>query len=192
MEKLAENILSRIFTLATSDINLKVDVRDFIDTYLGNRKFKTALDLGCGSGFYSRMLKKHSAKLIGVDLNYGALNSTTGYDLIYLADIRDFDKYVNDYDAIFLFDVIEHLEKDDGLLLLSKAIDKKAFIAIATPSKFFHNKWFRREGTPQQHRSIWSIEDFTKLGFKVWLFYREGYLGEIYGDHIVGVFDFNG
>jgi predicted TPR repeat methyltransferase len=191
-EELIENTIANLLTLAASNINLKKDIRDFVDAYLGDRMFRVAVDLGCGAGFYSRMLKKHSMKLIGIDLDLNSLESAAGYDIVYLADIRDFDKYVDDYDAIFLFDVIEHLEKNDGLTLLKKAIDKKAFIAIATPSKFSNSvQEIFTDFEPHKHKSVWAIKDLQSLGFKIWLFSREGYWGEKYGHHIVAIFDFN-
>ena len=188
-ENLLEKTITNILSLAISNVSLKADVQNFVDSYLQDRVFKSSVDLGCGSGFYGRMLRKHAIKLTGIDLDIDAVDEAQGYNKIFLGDIKLFDQYVPDFDAIFLFDVIEHLTKEEGIELLSKA-KEKAFVAIATPSKFSNSvQELFTQFNPHKHKCVWTIEEFHKLGFKVWLFQREGYWGMKYSHHIVGLFD---
>ncbi|HEY5586305.1 MAG TPA: hypothetical protein VIK78_17670 [Ruminiclostridium sp.] len=82
-------------------------------------------------------------------------------------------------DSICILDVIEHLEKDEGmeLLKLTMKIPKKQLI-IFTPLGFFeqHNEdgidaWGLHGGEWQRHRSGWLPEDFPQIEGGKWDFY---------------------
>lgn len=72
-------------------------------------------------------------------------------------------------DSIFMIDVIEHIEKSDGLELLkqSERIAKDQII-IMTPLGFYpqvhiegrKDRWGLHGGEFQKHRSEWHIQDF--------------------------------
>lgn len=72
-------------------------------------------------------------------------------------------------DSIFMIDIIEHIEKDDGFELLkqSERIAKNQII-VMTPLGFYpqmhiegrKDRWGMDGGEFQKHRSGWKIEDF--------------------------------
>jgi hypothetical protein len=76
------------------------------------------------------------------------------------ADVRDFD--FSPYDIILIFDVLEHLPKEDSL----KVIDKiKCKLVVFLPlEREFRENVFGAES--QDHLSLWTEQDFKNKGFK--------------------------
>lgn len=82
-------------------------------------------------------------------------------------------------DTVFLGDVIEHLEKDEGLDLLLKTLPLvKQQVVITTPLGFFEQShpdgidvWGLHGGEWQRHRSGWVPEDFPTVEGGSWHFY---------------------
>ena len=123
--------------------------------------FSVAVDLGCGPGAHGEIIKPHVGYLIGVDHNYSRLNVAlefSGYDKVVCSDILGYE-LPPETEAIFMFEVIEHLTKEDGLNLL-KRIGYVPFILLSTPAIFFKAGWM------DGHVSLWTPEEFANLGFK--------------------------
>jgi SAM-dependent methyltransferase len=69
------------------------------------------------------------------------------------------------FDCAILLDVIEHFEKDDFLKFISKLEKITKKIIIFTPNGFI--KQDKYDGNDYQiHKSGWTVEDMTELGFK--------------------------
>jgi len=147
---------------------------------LRGKQFHTCVDMGCGYGEVAPTLKKHSSYLIGVDKDtLRALES--GYDLIYDELIQtDARTYTlpNNCDLTTLFDVIEHISKEEGLKLIKKIGNR--FCIITTPSKFF-------PGALNGHISIWSEQDLKQLGFQTKIYSCGLLRDKVYGKKIIAV-----
>jgi hypothetical protein len=71
------------------------------------------------------------------------------------------------FDAVVAFDLIEHLDRDDGLSLLRlmERIARRR-VVVFTPNGFL-----RQQGSAdnpfQRHRSGWTAEDFVLRGYEV-------------------------
>lgn len=71
-------------------------------------------------------------------------------------------------DTVFALDFIEHLEKEDGLLMLQEAQRvARRQVVVYTPNGFFpqahndeHDRWGMDGGYWQTHRSGWQMGDF--------------------------------
>ena len=75
----------------------------------------------------------------------------------------DFDK--NQFDAVLLVDVIEHLDKHEGTELLRKAIGwARLAVYVSTPNGFLEQKPYDSNNY-QVHLSGWNKKDFVELGF---------------------------
>jgi trans-aconitate methyltransferase len=134
--------------------------------FLSGRHFSLAVDLGCGEGAYGEFLKQYCTYLIGVDHNPVRLTIALqygGYDEGVLMDIRDYQLPENT-EAVFMLDSIEHIPKQDGLQLLQK-IKNFPFIIITTPLSFHGS-------LRNTHMSLWTVEDFQKLGYETQIFRR--------------------
>jgi len=86
-------------------------------------------------------------------------------------DVLDMDFYAeHDFDLILLMDIIEHLDKEDGIWLLTELQHRwpKANLCVFTPLGFHANTG---EGStdpnhPQFHRSGWERRDFEQFELK--------------------------
>jgi len=86
-------------------------------------------------------------------------------------DIRNVD--ISIYDVVLMFDVLEHLPKDDSLAVIEK-IKCQQIIFIPLEEHFRENIF---EAASQDHLSLWEESDFTKLGYateRLFSFHREG------------------
>lgn len=91
-----------------------------------------------------------------IDAGHVVLQATA-IDALMLAIVKDFD-------AIYMLDVIEHMEREDGLLVLDLAhrLQPKQ-IVVSTPVGFFPqhgDAWGMGGEHWQEHRSGWEPSDF--------------------------------
>lgn len=139
-----------------------VQIEPFIDEYLSQLpSFNYAVDMGSGRGSLGYILRRHSQYLVGVDKNLEFLKvaeTLNVYDELVNIDVRDF-QIPAEADAFFLFEILEHVSKQDGLNLLKRLEGK--FVMVSTPLKFI--------SAHGQHVSLWTVNDFASLGFDVWL-----------------------
>jgi hypothetical protein len=67
------------------------------------------------------------------------------------------------YDLVLLIDVLEHLKKDDGVMLVTKLLSKNNGILISTPKNPSPQK-DAFENIYETHRSKWLKQDFLNIG----------------------------
>ena len=80
------------------------------------------------------------------------------YDSVFPVDCRDHP--IEGYDMVFLFDVLEHLEKEEALEFLTRMIKKNKAVIISTPNGF--NPQDEYHGNPYQvHKTGFKAEEFT-------------------------------
>lgn len=124
------------------------------------------LDVGCGYGKYGVLLREYLEShpvVDGVEAwePYVKENGLKGiYKKLFIQDVTTLDKEVlNKYDLVMMGDVIEHIEKDAALELITKI---SGWIIIATPFDHFHTD----EGLPptEAHISHWTEQDFIDTG----------------------------
>jgi len=87
------------------------------------------------------------------------------------ADIRDFD--TSDFDVVMMFDVLEHLPKEDSLKVMDSIKGKQ--IIFGPLEKVFRENTFGAES--QDHLSFWEEKDYIERGYKVDVlkgFHQEG------------------
>ena len=137
-------------------------------------KNSTILDLGCGNG--APFIGTDFPSLTGVDIWKKKFNMPE-YDVIYFNDIREIDKFFPDkfFDVVTAIDVIEHLEKEEGIKLIEDT-EKLALkkIIFFTPKKWRENKdsfenkkWWSYGNKNCIHKSLWTEKDFTSRGYEI-------------------------
>lgn len=141
---------------------------------------KRILDVGCGYGKYSVLLREYldpDPIVDGVEAwepyveNFKLKNL---YSTLYVDNVLNLSQEVLDcYDLVMMGDVLEHIEKEDALKLLERM---KGWIIIATPFDHFHTD----EGLPptEAHVSHWTEQDFIDTG-------RLDRYEVSYGSHVV-------
>lgn len=145
----------------------------FISSFTPELKGKKIVDCGCGKGLNGYLMRVtrdlKGSTLIGIDVNDYFLNFCRThkiYDKLikhYLPTLPLPDKSV---DFLICTEVIEHLQKKEGKKLLEE-IDRicRGRSLVTTPNIFFETEPGEKEDA---HHSLWSPEDFKKLGYKVY------------------------
>ncbi|MDP1710237.1 MAG: class I SAM-dependent methyltransferase [bacterium] len=134
---------------------------------------KVVLDVGCGRGLNGSIIRAtrdwRGATIIGLDINKGCLEFCRYfniYDKLVRADLPKLPFKDKSIDFLICTEVIEHLEKQDGITLL-KEIDRvcKGRSIVSTPNLFFDTMPGKEE---DKHKSVWSTRDFKTNGYKVY------------------------
>ena len=126
------------------------------------KKFRCTVDLGCGQGKW--WLKYYTNYIIGVDHRWKDLQlaKIVGYNEVHCIDMREF-KIPDKCDSVLMIQSIEHIPKEDGLKMIRSFGNR--FILITTPAEFFPVAY-------NGHVSLWTVDDFKKLGFKTATFMK--------------------
>jgi len=134
------------------------------------------LDLGCGWGIWGLLLriqKGYDEKLDGLDVYkpfIDNLNKIKLYDNLFNCDVMDYLKsnLFSFYDLVLCGDLIEHLERKDGLKVIEK-LKKSKKVIITTPYittkklKKNRNHWSKND--KMFHISGYTPKDFD--GYKI-------------------------
>lgn len=146
------------------------------------------LDVGCGPGYFFQEIRRRITPryAVGVDLFLPFLSScrrSKVYDDVILCDIRALPFSKRSFDAVLCTEVIEHLEKREGVELIHQleAVAEQN-VVISTPVGFLHEcpkcdrervlqdgpEYQRQRNTYHSpHLSGWSPHEFRKRGYRV-------------------------
>jgi SAM-dependent methyltransferase len=121
------------------------DVKEYLTRNFD--KDSSILDVGCGHGFYFKLLNNHFQKFDAVEIWKPYIQEyelESMYDNVYNVNIMDFEfKY---YDIIIMGDILEHLSREDAVLLLNRLKDKCKELLVVVPyylpqGEVFGNKY---------------------------------------------------
>lgn len=132
----------------------------------------SVLDVGCGHNSPIAKIKRKFYS-VGVDFFEPSIKKSQKakiHNEYKLGDVLKIGRYFKkkSFDAVIALDIIEHLEKEEGLSLLKQMeeIARKKII-IMTPQGFVQQHPF--EKNPYQvHKSGWEIKDFKKMRYKIY------------------------
>ncbi|MEM3342267.1 MAG: methyltransferase domain-containing protein [Thermoplasmata archaeon] len=147
-------------------------IPSFIDELrIHTKDCSSILDIGCGNSSPVKWLPKKIYK-VGIDAYKPCIENSRKlkiHDKYYQMDISDIGLKIKPktFDCVVALDVIEHLNKEEGLKLIA-AMEKIACkkIIIFTPNGFLPQS--AHDNNPfQVHRSGWTCNEMESLGFKV-------------------------
>jgi 2-polyprenyl-3-methyl-5-hydroxy-6-metoxy-1,4-benzoquinol methylase len=112
---------------------------------------KTVLDVGPGAGAYGKLIKNSFPQIV-VDaveiwepyLEQFKLHSI--YDRLYVRDAREHTSYT--YDLVIFGDILEHMSKEDAVVLWEKVKGQAAYALISIP--IIHYPQGESEGNPYE------------------------------------------
>ncbi len=118
----------------------------------------SVLDVGCGPD-------SPVPSTVAIDTHLPALRRARGVRVAARAPFLPFRGRT--FDAVVALDVIEHLERRPGELLLEEMERvSRGRLVVFTPNGFLEQG--ARDGNPfQVHRSGWSAADFVRRGFRI-------------------------
>lgn len=132
---------------------------------------KTVVDIGCGTDSPIQAVSD-KVKCVGIDIFRPSLEESKKKGIhnkyIHLSAF-DLKKKVPDrsFDCAFACEIIEHMTKKQGHeLILNMARIAKKRIIIVTPNGYVPQQSYNNNPW-QKHKSGWSAEEMSKLGFRV-------------------------
>ncbi len=136
--------------------------KDFLERYEvleeiickhGSNEF-IALDVGCGSGVFLKILSEKSKKVYGIDGSGKMLEIATQklrkYRIqnvsLFNCDLFEIDKYIKRVDLILCSSVLEYIEDFDGALnYLGNLLNFNGILIITLPNKYsFYRKLLKQ------------------------------------------------
>lgn len=192
-----QRVLDRIKAFAPKPDSLIKVVIKRLERKLGALKEFEVVSLGCGVGITESGFPCRS--ITGIDIYpYHAESVGKGYlDRFIEYDIRKVADIISEkqFDIVLCLDIIEHLEKEEGLKLVedSERIARKAVI-FYTPLKWFTNeasmdsKFWSHDNPFCIHKSLWTVQEFETKGYEIYLTgYEVDYFGWPDKKHPVGL-----
>lgn len=130
------------------------------------RGAKHTIDFGCGVG--DKIRRAYGDTKIGLELYTPYTKKARGYKTLNI----DFRKYRDSLprrmcDVAMMIDTLEHISKEDALVLLTQMQEDFNKIIVFVPEGICP-QGRGLDGNPyQQHLSSWEAGELTDLGFKV-------------------------
>lgn len=130
---------------------------------------KTVLDIGCGPSSPIQFCHNLS-RTVGIEVYepyYNKAKENKTHSEIYNKNVFDLKYLENEFDAVVLVEVIEHLTYDEGVELIHLATKwAKKKVVLTTPNGFVKQKAL--DGNPyQEHKSGWTVQELRDFGFSV-------------------------
>lgn len=162
LKKILSTVFSYLFYPASSEYELKKAI-DIV-------KIKTLLDVGCGPNSPMRIFSR-KIYMIGIDAHRPSVIKSKQlyiHDEYLIMPFLGLKSIKNSsFDCVVALEVIEHLEKDAGLILLDniERIAKKKII-LSTPNGFLPQTAYSNNPL-QVHKSGWTPEELRQRGYKI-------------------------
>lgn len=130
-------------------------------------KPKKCLDVGCGTGVMVKILRKFGVDAYGVEISQEAINLADKSITPYLkqADILKLPYKKDDFDLVFTFDVLEHVDR----VKINKALDE----TIRVSRKYVMHKVYTRENL---WMTLFSNKDFSRTSVFSAKFWQKKFL----------------
>lgn len=131
----------------------KMYSKDFLDFIIKNEKEicgKTILEIGCGTGYLLKCLKKLGANVTGIEPGKDNHNTSYESEVKIITDFFPSDKIKEKFDIILFYNVLEHVfDLDEFLINVKKQLNSNGRVYFAVPdceraievgdiSMFFH------------------------------------------------------
>jgi ubiquinone/menaquinone biosynthesis C-methylase UbiE len=157
------------------------EIESLIRNYCKN---KLILDLGCGTGFYTRLIKRNASYTIGLDLSRKMLkyaqnkSKFNNVDFI-LADAHQIPLKVESVDVIICLGLFEYVQRRHIIKEIKNVMKRNGFAVIQVPNKYsayrlpaeFLSKFFRKKYLPKEPSFKEMLYSFHKADLKL-LWYK--------------------
>jgi len=137
------------------------------------KNVESMIDLGCGRGIVGAIVRiyRDPKRVVGVDVFKPYLDFCEKrgiYTELLQWDLRNLPLPFNDdeFDLAVALEVLEHMPKAKGLLLVEELERIANRIIVSTPTIFFRQPLYD-ENLFQKHISIWHYNEFKQKGYIV-------------------------
>jgi hypothetical protein len=137
---------------------------------------KSVLDVGVGFGKWGVLAREYvdvwanrctpdewELRVEGIEIHEPYRNAIWGaaYDIVHVGDARLLIDRLGRYDVAIFCDVIEHMSKEDGRVLLAKLAERCNHVIVTTPVAFWAAEHDPAARNPhERHVSFWEYQDF--------------------------------
>lgn len=126
---------------------------------------KELLEIGCGNGHFLEKIAPLGLGIEGVDINQDAVAACKAKGLkAEVANVMDMEK---SYDAVVLFQVLEHMENARELFefMVTRLVRPGGHLIIAVPNPdgYLREMDINLLDMPPHHNSCWGLETFQHL-----------------------------
>ena len=150
------------------------------------RGCQSVLDIGCGTGDFMDDVNKSGFYAVGVDLFKPYLHISKErktHNAFVMGDIETLEFKPKSFDAVMAIDIIEHLEKDKGAILIEKMKKwARKRVLLITPNGYVAQQEYD-ENPFQIHKSGWTAKEMKECGFKTYgiggLYFLKGEKAEV-------------
>jgi SAM-dependent methyltransferase len=137
-----------------------------------DKESKNILDVGCGKGRPMAFLnRRHRFFAVGIDIFRPYLleaKALAAYDVLVQGDVRCFPFRSHSFDTVLLIEILEHLERAEGLALI-QAVEQIARRQVLITTPVGHYEQHEYDSNPwQEHRHIWGPRELRALGYRVY------------------------
>ena len=137
--------------------------RGFVDN-------KLVLEVGCGAGYGANDIARFASSIIAVDISGEAISYAQGKyskaSLIFAqANGNKLPFKASSFDVAISFQVIEHIDKDNGLdylLEIKRVLKKEGTFILSTPNKKLRLLPFQKPWNPE-HKKEYDDKELKKL-----------------------------
>ena len=136
------------------------------------RGFDNVLEIGCGDGFFSRLVKQNVKNLIATDFDKvfidNALRNSNSKNKKWKIQFKVFDivkeKYKSKFDGIYALDVFEHIHKKKENIFLKNinmSLKKNGVLILGMPS--LESQKYASKISKEGHINCKSADELTKI-----------------------------
>ena len=140
-----------------------------------DKSARSCLDIGCGRGAFESIRSLYS---VGCDIYRPGLlkaREKKYYDNLVNCDARDLPFKPKSFDVVICVEVIEHLDKTEGMELLKRMEEIACRQIIITTPWGYYPLEERQDNPHLNHLSGWLPQEFQEMGYRVRPFYYPRY-----------------
>jgi SAM-dependent methyltransferase len=137
-----------------------------------DKEGQSILDVGCGKGRPMAFVnRRHRFFAVGIDIFRPYLleaRALASYDALVQGDVRCPPFRARSFDIVLLLEILEHLERAEGLALI-KVVEQIARRQVLITRPVGHHQQHEYDGNPwQEHRHIWAPRELRALGYRAY------------------------
>lgn len=134
---------------------------------------ESVLDVGCGrNSVLRRVVTKDAVYKVGIDIYEPYVNQAIEsgvYDEVLLGDARRLPFGAKSFDCVVAVEVLEHLHKEDGLIMIEEMerVARRKII-MSTPNGFLDLYAGPKDNPDEKHLYGCTVSELKELGFRVY------------------------
>lgn len=141
---------------------------------------KSVLDIGVGNGKWGYLFREYldiygkgdiwrkqdwKVQIDGIEIYAPYVDENPClkriYNNVYIGDACDIFPALGNYDLVIFGDILEHVQKEKGAVLLNQILEKSKMLILSVPLGDWRYN-FKGENKAESHVSVWEEEELIK------------------------------